>query len=284
MGGYGGSMRPFIGYQWNRMGGGIIYRYRPRGSMRGADRSFLEHLAEMPLNSNLMGRFIRSSGYGLQEQADRRRDVSKNVSARLSGRENHLARQQVETYLKSNPDRVERLKDFDRIGTDIATITDNVLQEAYPNTQEFNPRNRRGWSDDDIKANDHRLRRAGGVKNMVQNIYMNANGHNWQRDWLGDATIGINPSEGERADLLSHTADTNPSNEQFAREVLTLVAYQPNLIPSGSRSRNTPTLVEYLSLDNLNRLRDGLLTLDRRGWDEDREETIRLLRGLNRRR
>ena len=287
MGGYGGSMRPMLGYEWNKLGGGILYRYRPRGALQGMDKSFLENLIEMPINSNLMGRFMRASSYGAQEISDARVAASEVMNAKMRGRETRYIDGELKKYHQANPVRSERLHNVDQIMTDVNIVVNNVLESMHPTSDLFDPNREGGWSREDRNAIIMRDGRRSSLRNRVQRGFLNLNSQDFQRDFLfGVDATSTTPDKrlSPRGQLLNSQASRYPSDAQWAWEVMQLVAYRPGLIPTETRSSSQLTLVDYLTDENLNRLSSGLEDMTRQERNDDNQEIDDMMRGLGRRR
>lgn len=83
------SIKPFAGWLFNQMGGGIFYRFYNEGTPR--EKTKTEKLINLPVLGNILGRFVRVSDYGKTEklnlikkevesgQAQRRIDENKAI-------------------------------------------------------------------------------------------------------------------------------------------------------------------------------------------------------------
>ena len=69
--------KAFIGYIFNQVGGNIIYNFMANGSIP-AKQSTSEEIVKLPIVSNVIGRFIRVSDYGITEQLNK---VKANVQS-----------------------------------------------------------------------------------------------------------------------------------------------------------------------------------------------------------
>jgi hypothetical protein len=111
--------KAFLGYVFNNIGGGIFYRFNTSGS-KPTITGKAEELVNLPVISNIIGRFIRVSDYGQTERL-------KNISAtedRDVAREKLSTDKLVSKYTQQiidggNKDEIERALLKEKFGTDI---------------------------------------------------------------------------------------------------------------------------------------------------------------------
>lgn len=61
------TVKKFVGYEFQQLGGSILWKFYP-GESRPEQRTKLQQILELPIASNIVGRSLRSTGYGRTER------------------------------------------------------------------------------------------------------------------------------------------------------------------------------------------------------------------------
>lgn len=253
----GSTHRVFLEYMWNQLGGGIIHRFRRQQDLRHVDADMVERVTEMPVISNIVGRFIRRADYGTREQ----RQPTESAVERSDAGWNTDEKNAVENWksmitgdvgfldqLKSMITRDEIFQldratrtDPDNIPTLILTGMENVRRAVYPHNLLTD------WettgSGKEYLYQDKFNKRLGEIRDKVAYGLAQAN-----RFPLADV-LRPAASTTARAQILNDRFDLLRQNVMtdvdFANEIQQLVAYRPSLIDGSMRSADD-TLVGLL--------------------------------------
>jgi len=100
------SISPFLGWQWEQLGGGIFMKFYSNG-VPPAQKTAGEKILAMPLVSNIVGRWIRVSDYGLREKYRAQLRPLEQEAARRRLKEKEVVNKYVEKF---NEDKNGALK------------------------------------------------------------------------------------------------------------------------------------------------------------------------------
>lgn len=108
-----GTVKKFIGYEFQNIGGGIVWKFYP-GEDRPKRKSTGQRILELPVVSNVVGRFIRISSYG---DVERMRTAQGRVE-REEARQRRREREAVHEAIKAG-------------ATDAKTAAADVARKLY---------------------------------------------------------------------------------------------------------------------------------------------------------
>ena len=121
------ALKKFIGWQFQQIGGGIVWKFYP-GEQRPRAQTGLQKILDLPVISNVVGRFVRVTNYGEVEQL--RRDQSK-----VAGAEDHR-RLTVQEHVNDAIVAFQRLPTAQQTERQRNTLADAITDEIYDNPKE----------------------------------------------------------------------------------------------------------------------------------------------------
>ena len=98
------TVKKFIGWQFQQLGGGIVWKFYP-GEQRPRERTPAQKVLELPVVSNIIGRFVRITNYGEIEafRGVQRQAARGDAQRRLT--ENEAINEAIRAYLELPADR-----------------------------------------------------------------------------------------------------------------------------------------------------------------------------------
>ena len=218
---HGGSFWPFMGYQWNQLGGGAIWRYYDNAD-RPRDKSLMQTVLELPLVSTTAGRFIKVTNYGDYEWARSLTESSEKQRALRQLSESRVVGEIVQKQWADIP----REK---RYTVRLPVMARDALERLYP-TRNFVNAAPRSWTDEEreifaqSRARGPQVRRlvnleAARVDNQTTAVYL----------------LSSRPTVEGRNDLLTALASEVKTDLGWYRKVQKIVEYgalKPDQLPT----------------------------------------------------
>ncbi len=98
------TVKKFIGWQFQQLGGGVVWKFYP-GEQRPRERTPAQKVLELPVVSNIIGRFVRITNYGEIEafRGAQRQAARSEAQRRLT--ENEAINEAIRAYLELPADR-----------------------------------------------------------------------------------------------------------------------------------------------------------------------------------
>ena len=98
------TVKKFIGWQFQQLGGGVVWKFYP-GEQRPRERTSAQKILELPVVSNIIGRFVRITNYGEIEafRGVQRQAARGDAQRRLT--ENEAINEAIRAYLELPADR-----------------------------------------------------------------------------------------------------------------------------------------------------------------------------------
>ena len=98
------TVKKFIGWQFQQLGGGVVWKFYP-GEQRPRERTPAQKILELPVVSNIIGRFVRITNYGEIEafRGAQRQAARSDAQRRLT--ENEAINEAIRAYLELPADR-----------------------------------------------------------------------------------------------------------------------------------------------------------------------------------